>query len=193
MKTYKSLLIDEDTYNRLKRIKEGLKEEGKKETFDSIIKNSISNQYFSVLLDKNIREYINAFVEEAKKINNVLGIAIFGSVSRNDYTKYSDIDLFIVVDKKDTKTMAEIHSIHSKLHEEEDKMTDRGLYLYISPLIMERDRLKTFRPIYIDIARDGIILFEKNFILSDFFSSINSIKTSTKIIEGVKVIKWKTE
>ncbi len=191
MKTYRPVLLSEDTYEKLKRLKKALEEESGKATFNSIIRRLVSTEYAITALDKDVREYLYNFAEKIKKFDDVIGAAIFGSVARGTYRKYSDIDLFIVVADKTPRVIEKLYSVRSELHEYEDRFLKKGLYLYISPLIVAREDLASFRPIYIDIARDGIILFERDSVLSDFFKRINRIKTSYDIIEGVRVMRWK--
>ena len=183
--------MNEDTYDKLKRLKTALEEDHWKTNFNSIIKRLVSKEYVMSALDKDVKEYVYNFVEKIKRFDGVLGVALFGSVARGTYHKYSDIDLFIVVTEKTPRIIEELYSVRSELHEYEDRFLEKDLFLYVSPIIVGKRELTSFRPIYIDIARDGVILFEKESILSDFFKRMSKIKSSYDIIEGVRVIKWK--
>lgn len=192
MQTYKSVLLSEDTYDKLKRLKTALEKESGKTNFNSIIKRLVSAEYIITALDKDVKEYLYRFVEKIKKFDDVSGVAIFGSVARGTYHKYSDIDLLIVVTKKNLQVIEKLYKIRSELHEYEDRFLKKDIYLYVSPMIIDKGELNVFRPLYLDIAKEGIILFERDSILSEFFKRINKIRSSYEFIEGIKVIKWKT-
>jgi len=51
-------------------------------------------------MKKNIQEICNSIVEEYKQDKNILGILLFGSVLKNKFDKYSDIDIYILLNKK---------------------------------------------------------------------------------------------
>ena len=191
MKTYKSILLTEDTYNKLKQLKSMQETESQKANFNSIINRLVSAEYVIAVLDKDLKNYLLRFIEKTKEFKEVLGVALFGSVARGTYHKYSDIDLFIVISNKTPAIVERLYSVRSELHEYEDMFLKKDLYLYVSPVIVDVEELNKFRPLYLDIAREGIILFEKEEVLSDFFKKMNRIKSSYEFIEGIRVMKWK--
>ncbi len=191
MRTYKPILINEDTYQKLQKIKAGLKRNSEKATFTGIIDSLVSKEYLAASLDEDVQAYIRAFVNEIAAVDDVLGVALFGSVARGTYNSYSDIDLFTVVKRRSFDLTERVYSARTKLHAYEDTLIKKGLYLYISPLIVDIDELSQFRPIYLDIAEDGMILFERNRVLSDFFKRIGKVEKSHESIAGVRVIRWK--
>jgi predicted nucleotidyltransferase len=52
-------------------------------------------------MNKLIQEICNDVVEQYKKNQNVLGIMLFGSVAKNKFDQYSDVDIYILLNKKD--------------------------------------------------------------------------------------------
>lgn len=53
---------------------------------------------------KTIKEYqlaYNALIEDLKQNDNVLGVTVFGSIITGDIWKNSDMDMFVILDKKD--------------------------------------------------------------------------------------------
>ena len=51
-------------------------------------------------MEKFIQKICNDLVEQYKQDKNVLGILLFGSAARNKFDKYSDIDVYVLLDKK---------------------------------------------------------------------------------------------
>ena len=51
-------------------------------------------------MEKFIQKVCNDIVEQYKQDKNVLGILLFGSAARNKFDKYSDIDIYILLNKK---------------------------------------------------------------------------------------------
>lgn len=64
-------------------------------------------------MQKSIKEYqvaYNALIEDLKNNKNVLGVTVFGSIITGDIWKNSDIDMFIILDKKN-ENMKDIFGI----------------------------------------------------------------------------------
>lgn len=51
-------------------------------------------------MEKIIQKICGDIVKEYKPDKNVLGILLFGSVARNKFDKYSDVDIYILLNKK---------------------------------------------------------------------------------------------
>ena len=71
-------------------------------------------------------------------------------------------------------------------------MIQSGFYLRIRPLVVAKNDLKMFRPIYLSIVEDGVILFERQETLTDFTRDVRrSVEWRKEIIEGEVVLRWK--
>ena len=71
-------------------------------------------------------------------------------------------------------------------------MIQSGFYLRIRPLVVAKNDLKMFRPIYLSIVEDGVILFERQETLTDFTRDVGrSVEWRKEIIEGEVVLRWK--
>jgi len=51
-------------------------------------------------MEKFIQKIYNDIVEHYKQDKNVLGILLFGSAARNKFDRYSDVDIYILLNKK---------------------------------------------------------------------------------------------
>lgn len=102
------------------------------------------------------------------------GVILFGSVARGDWTKVSDIDLLVVVDGweplGDRARLGELSGVKGRLagfrsHAEAVKS---GFAPAVHELPLSPDELDEFRRIYLDIALDGIVLFDRVGKLKEF-------------------------
>lgn len=51
-------------------------------------------------MEKFIQKICNDIIEQYKQDKNVLGIMIFGSAAKNKFDRYSDIDFYVLLKKK---------------------------------------------------------------------------------------------
>ena len=51
-------------------------------------------------MEKLIQKICSEVVDQYKPDKNVLGILLFGSAARNKFDKYSDVDIYVLLDKK---------------------------------------------------------------------------------------------
>lgn len=64
-----------------------------------------------------MKEKLEIIKEKIKEVlgENLISMIVFGSVSRGDYCKKSDVDLIVVVKEKDEKTIEEINKIEDSI------------------------------------------------------------------------------
>jgi predicted nucleotidyltransferase len=194
MGKYRQMLIDEQAHNYIKDAKALLGQPtGKHFSSKDVINELIGKRVRYLELKKEIRDYINEFASNAASDLHVYGLLLFGSVAKNNYGKYSDIDILVIADVKDSLGYFDKISKMVKNAEPVRKdLLDNGLYLHISPLVLSTSELEHFRPIYINFLEEGIILFERKDAMTNFLNSIrkNVIYEHTRI-NDVTVIKWR--
>lgn len=192
MKGYNQILVDSDFYDELKKAKMILsKESGKKLSFAEVIKKLIRDAILMLFLDDDVKSYITEYVSELSKNESVFGVVLFGSVAKGTWNEHSDIDLFIVVDSDPLAFLMRINFINKKLKSLTDKLLDRRIGLYMSPLVVKRDALGEFRSIYVDIIEDGIILYQKEGVIANFIKDTkNRIIYERKKTHGGYELKW---
>ncbi len=196
MKKYKSILVTEEAYDELDALRTGLNNENKKLSFSEAIERSVGRRVKLLRLDSRIKEYLEEFVNGCKNENEIKAIILFGSFAKGTYGKFSDIDVFIIVDKDVGKTFEKIDLItrDKKLWElQENIANELKAYPYISPLIARREGLDDFKPIYFDIADYGIILFEKENVATDFMKKIENIPHKRVLDRSSEMLIWKTK
>lgn len=108
----------------------------------------------------NIRGYLNAYVEELRKIykENLDQVILYGSYARGDFRVESDIDVMILV------KMSEVELIEYR-----DKLSNvtydinMDYNIDIKPITqdkMEFERWLKVYPFYANIKRDGVVLYD---------------------------------
>ncbi len=133
----------------------------------------IPHKYYAPL----IKRYSRLLLEHFN--NRLISIVLFGSISRGDWNKNSDIDLLIIVNNWDEipiwKRLRELYEVRSKLRETiEYKFAVKAGYIpIIQHYPLSRREALNFHRLYLDIVLDGIIIYDKD----KFFSKIiNSLK-----------------
>ncbi len=139
---------------------------------------SIPHRYYAPLLERYAMLLIDHFGER------LLGVALFGSIARGDWSRDSDIDILVVVDGWDSKPTwertRELYSVREKLREtREYKIAVEAGYI---PILQHyplgsREAL-TFHRIYLDIVLDGKIIYERNNYISKIVDLVRERLTS---------------
>ena len=191
----KQMLLDESTVMEVNEAKEFLSREiGRRATSKDVIEEFVGRRLRFLRLKKEVRDYINGFVDLITRKEKVMGIMLFGSVARGLYRKDSDIDVLIAIRGNAINCIDEIEESIDGVEELRAPLVQMGFYLRIRPLILSLEDLKIFRPIYLSIVDEGVILFERRDALTNFMTDIKrDIKWRREIAEGGVVLKWKTK
>ena len=189
----RQMLVDDSTLGEVNAAKRLLSSEGsRRATSRDVIEEFVGRRLRFLLLKKELRDYINGFVDVITGNQNVLGIMLFGSVARGLYRKDSDTDILVAVRGKAINFIDEIEDSIDEVEGLRVSLVQTGFYLRIRPLILSGEDLKLFRPIYLSIVDEGVILFERRNTLTNFRIDIRrSIDWKKEIVEGGVVLKWK--
>ncbi len=192
-KEYRQMLLDAKTHGEIKVAKGIISSlSGRRASSSDVIDEFIGRRVRFLSLQKEIRDYINAFVDSASLDKHVLGILLFGSVARNSFNNYSDIDLLVIIDGNALERYDHINGIIEGVDRMRRPIIDSGMHLRIRPLLLSLKELHSFRPIYIDFLEEGIVLFERRDTLFGFINEIRrSVAYEKKIVNGNVVVKWK--
>ncbi|MGC8561578.1 MAG: nucleotidyltransferase domain-containing protein [Thermoplasmata archaeon] len=191
MGKFKQTLLTEEAYSQLKEAKELIeKSTGRKSSFTEAIRQTVGKQLAMAKMDTDVKNYIKAFVDRIMDNKHTLGIILFGSVSKADYSRFSDIDLAIITDSSILNYMDYLNREIREIDSYQDKIIQKGLSLYINPLIIRKDDMKNLNPIYFDIADDGIVLFERKNEVTSFFESLARIKHKKINTRGGEILVW---
>ena len=185
------LMVDPITYTNLDAYRNYLQIEwNRRVTFSETIAELLRTPLFFVRVDQNIRSYLDAFVSILCRSENILGIVLYGSIARKNYSKFSDIDTLVVSNLSFLSSLELVERTVNKLEPlRSELLVSNGNFLNISPLILTPPDLEEFHPIFFDIVEQGIILFERGRIITNFISRIRKIKHERN--DEMDMIQWK--
>ena len=108
--------------------------------------------------------------------NYLVSLVLYGSYARGDARPDSDIDLIVVVED-DLSDRLRVHKLIDEvedllMRELRDYFRSRGLTPILSPYILTRSQARMFRPLYIDVVFDAIILYDKDGFMSKVFKAV---------------------
>ncbi len=192
-RSYRSIILEESVYENLKELKE-IYELHEKRTisFGRFIEEHIDRKLLLLALNDDLVSYINAAARVIGEDERVLAVVLFGSVARGKAGKYSDIDLLIIADVSSRLDfMDDVRTRLKSVEYVREKLVRKDLNMYISPFVLNRDDLKEFSPIYLDILDYGIQLYQRDSTLDDFFHSLRGIRHERVNVNGSEMLSWR--
>lgn len=124
-------------------------------------------------LNRVLRSLAERYAQLAKEHlgENLVSIALFGSVARSEATTKSDIDLLIVckdLPKGMFKRHALLEPIREKLQSELERLWKQGIYADFTELVYTKDEADKFRWVYLDMLEDAVLLYDDGFLRGVF-------------------------
>lgn len=113
--------------------------------------------------EKNIPDIQEKAIQESTKVlkrilkNNLIKIVLYGSYARGDFNKFSDIDLFVLVNNKKDELNKILSLISEKLFE-----LDLKYNVTINPLIENLQVFNKYKDcslLFENIEKDGVVLY----------------------------------
>ena len=191
MGNFKQTLLTDKAYSQLKAAKEILESNtGRRSSFTEVITQMIGKQLIMLKMDPDVKSYIMAFVDKIVENPHTLGIILFGSVAKGNFTKFSDIDLAVITDSKYLDYLEYLNKIRRELEQYQENLIKRGLSLYISPLIIQPEDVKKINPIYFEIADYGVVLFQRGNAVSEFLNYIAKVHHKRVNTEFGQITVW---
>ena len=126
----------------------------------------------SAVTDSFVRKVCERLLEAFSKVftENLVSLVLFGSYARFEAKCSSDVDVLLVLEEVPDNRF----ELHKKLDEVEVRLKplykelgSMGYTPVLSPIVLDRKIAATFRPIYLDIVEDGVIIYDKG----GFFSA----------------------
>jgi|GEM_PF-6812971 predicted nucleotidyltransferase len=190
MKKRNPLMVDSAIYSRLVEYRSYLQRSwDRKVNVSQAIEELLRVPLFFVKLDNDIRDYLDDFVSSLCINQDILGIVLFGSVARNNFSQFSDIDVLVVSKLSFLDSLNYIEKIVDGLEPiRKELLVSRGKFLNISPLILSPSDLETVHPLLFDIADQGIILFERYHSITNFINRVRKIKHTRD--NEKEIIEW---
>ena len=191
MKKFKQTLLTEEAYYQLKEAKELLRKLTRRNvSFTEVVQRFVGKQLVMMGLDADVKDYIAAFVDKITLNRHTLGIILFGSVAKRTFTKFSDIDVAVITDSNFLDYLEYLNKEIKEIWNYQDRLIKKGLSLYINPLIITKKDIQKLNPIYFDIADDGIVLYQRENTVSNFFESLEKIKHKRINTASGQILTW---
>ncbi len=117
-----------------------------------------------------VRRYlVSAFLEVFR--NELVSLVLYGSYARCEPRPDSDINVLVVLEKL-PEDRVQLHvlldRVEEKLQEMYDRLRELGYTPALSPVVLDRESAARFRPLYIDLVFDAVILYDKG----DFMKTV---------------------
>ncbi|MCL4323622.1 MAG: nucleotidyltransferase domain-containing protein [Candidatus Thermoplasmatota archaeon] len=191
MVKYKQSLLDVETHDLINRGKKVLLEKyGKPFSIAETIRYYMQGAVTFDRLPKSVISYLTEFVTLMSVDNRVMGLILFGSYSRGSQTKSSDIDVFMVFNGKKIDAFDLLLSVNDLLEMHRNAMSLAGIYSEVYPLITTLSDMGLLKPVYFDIMRDGIVLFQRNSSVDNLYGWLMKAKVKRFIVDLNEVISW---
>ena len=191
MGKFKQTLLTEEAYSELSEFKQIIEQiTGRRSSFTEVIKQTAGKQLTLLKMDQDIKNYIMRFVDLIDESPHTLGVILYGSITKNSFSKFSDIDLAIITDSKFIEYQEYLNLKRREVNSYQDILIKRGLSLFISPLILTLADLEVINPLYFEIADYGIVLFQRGNSVSEFLDKIAKIKHKRKNTKSGEMLVW---
>ena len=139
-------------------------------------------QKYYKLIDK-IKFLIIEFYKE-----KLISIVLFGSVGRNKFHNESDIDILIIVENAPKERSGRFYeyyyNVEKQIENDIQKMIKEGIYVNISPIIKSKEEVLYGSPLFIEMADECKILFDKD---NFFHNVLSKLKDKLEKYKSVKV------
>lgn len=95
---------------------------------------------------------LKIFLERVLRMDGLKSIVLFGSMARGDYTKFSDYDLLIVVERDERRFMDRLLEYYGYSEGSVEP------FVYTKEEVMEM--FEGFNPLILDALKDGVVLID---------------------------------
>lgn len=151
-----------------------------------MIRVDIPQAVYKPLIQRYVNEIINAFEQD------IISIVIFGSVARGTARNDSDIDMLILLKRKDEKMLEKFIEINISSYDwdENQNLLNQKIYTKIYDIKKTEDELRENPFLLLDIFDHGIIVYDpqqkmKN-LLSDLDRKLKGLGAKKIVFEDGK-------
>jgi len=106
---------------------------------------------------------------------NLVSVALFGSVARGDVRPGSDIDLFIVcrhLPKGAFRRQEFLEPVRRRVDPEIERLWKQGIPTDVTEIARTVEEARRFHSIYLDMTEEAIILFDRDGFLSGILERV---------------------
>ena len=127
------------------------------------------------------REYVVLALDKAKKAlgNSLVSCVLYGSVARGDDNRHSDIDLLLVLDTDMSygERCVVLGRILAGIYRTDlvQKLLEMGYNVFIEFYPLNIEEASVFRPIYLDMIHDAVILYDKGCFFEKILNRVSKL------------------
>ncbi len=191
MTKFHQTLLDDEALAYIKSEKVLLGEElGKKISYSEVIKRCVGKEVRMHRIRSDILDYIKNYSFGLSLDERVMGIVLFGSYARGTDTAGSDVDLFTVFNGTLFEGLKLFSAMDRKLEPLRKKIVRMGRYAYVSPFIVDTSNLSEIMPIYFDVMDFGLVLFQRDNTINNFYKWLTGKRHRRKFLFGKEALTW---
>lgn len=122
-------------------------------------------------LNTQLRAVAEAYARALQETlgEQLVSVALFGSVARGEAGPHSDIDLFVVLEEAPrgmTRRRALLEPAREAVTPLLEPLWDRGVYTDVVEIIRTREEARRFHPVYLDMTEEAVLLYDKDGFLA---------------------------
>ncbi len=189
MQEHKTIMLDLKSYRKLSIARDVAgRRRGRGLSFNAFILELVSRKIDFLDIDDQLKRFLMGLSGRLSTLGYVKGIMLFGSVAKGSCNGNSDIDLLVVT--KDGSGYPGIAKVIDGTRADAMALSDRDLPHLVCPVVMGADNMGGIKPIYFDLADYGIVLYERESVLTDFVDRVSGIRHKRSNVDGVEVLTW---
>lgn len=126
-------------------------------------KMSISHSVLNATLLALAHSYATAAQESLG--DNLVSLALYGSVARCQATSSSDIDLFVVLQEAPLGMLNRrrlLQPVRESLTAELEDLWEQGIYADFIEVIRSQTEAQQFHPLYLDMSQEAVLLYDRD-------------------------------
>lgn len=143
-------------------------------------------------LHTRLQAHLPALVERIQRAygENLLGVLVFGSGARGDFSLASDLDLLIVLRSSGKGLRERVSAFFEAVG---DTMTVDRFSILLSPLVITQEEAQSFHPLYLEILQHHLLLYDPEHFLARWLEHVrHQIQTgSVEAFQGSRRSYWR--
>jgi predicted nucleotidyltransferase len=107
--------------------------------------------------------------------DQIVSIALYGSVARGEAGPGSDIDLFVVLTNAPPGMLNRrrlLDPVRESLTFELERMWNEGVYVDFVEVIRTRSEAEKFHPLYLDMSQEAVLLYDRDRFLERVLAEV---------------------
>lgn len=107
--------------------------------------------------------------------DQIVSVALFGSVARGQAGPGSDIDIFVVLQEAPSGMLSRrrlLDPVRESLTPELERLWKQGIYVDFVEVIRTRSEAGEYHPLYLDMSQEAIMLYDRDQFLETLLAMV---------------------